>query len=320
MRKRLVMPILFLAFLTGTVCLSLSPSVGQEGSYVREALQGAIFIYPAASKPCDPPPPNTALLPLGSGFIVGLPLKGAKAQTTGRTEMYKFLVTAQHVVGNQDSLLVRLNRTDKPEFACHRVSLVRSGRDQNVFASKQQSVDLIAISIPDFPNTDPTVFDYSLILDEVLMKEQEVREGTDVFAVGYLFGYSGNKQNFPVAKFGKIAMLTNEVWYRSQPPRNLDEEAYLVELQNVPGLSGAPVMLQSPQFRIDKEGKFQYRRITPLIVGVIKGLLRSPTGGTQGVAAIEPAYHLRELLKKIADDLKASGIDVELQSPTVRKQ
>lgn len=294
--------------------------IAQEGSYVREALQGAIFIYDAASKPCDPPAPNKILLPIGSGFIVGLAIKGAEPPAPGRIQIYKFLITTQHVIGKRDSILVRLNRTDKPEFACFRVNLIRTGKGQNLFTLKQSQVDLVAISVSDFPNTDPTVFDYSLILDEELIKEKEVREGTDVFTVGYLYSYSGNRQNYPVAKFGKIAMLTNEVWYRSQPPRNMDEEAYLVELQNVPGLSGAPVMLQSPQFRIDKEGKFQYRRITPLIVGVIKGLLLSPIGGTQGVAAIEPAYHLRELLKRIADELKANGIEVELQSPIMKKQ
>ncbi len=256
LRKSLAVTILALALLAASIFPSWNVVVAQEGSYVREALQGAIFIYDATSKPCDPPPPDTTLLPLGSGFIVGLAIKGAKPPVPGRTQMYKFLITAQHV----------------------------------------------------------------LILDEELMKDQEVREGTDVFTVGYLFGYSGNRQNYPVAKFGKVAMLTNEVWYRSQPPRNMDEEAYLVELQNVPGLSGAPMMLQSPQFRIDKEGKFQFRRVTPLIVGVIKGLLRSPIGGTQGVAAIEPAYRLRELLKKIADELKANGIEVELQSPSMKKQ
>lgn len=247
-------------------------------------------------------------------------LKEAKPPETSRIQMYKFLITAQHVIGNQNSILIRLNRTDKPEFACYPVNLTRTGKDQNVFTSKEPRVDLIAINIPDFPNTNPTVFDYPLILDEELMKALEVQEGTDIFTVGYLFGYSGNKQNYPVAKFGKIAMLTSEVWYHSQPPRNMDEEAYLIELQNVPGLSGAPVMLQSPQFRIDKEGKFEYRRVEPRIVGVIKGLLKSPIGGTQGVAAIEPAYHLRELLKKIADTLKAGGIDVQLGPRTMKKQ
>lgn len=319
MKNKLALLILTFAFLSASIFPSSNLAIAQEGSYVREALQGTIFIYNATSKPCDLPPPDSTLLPLGSGFIVGLPLKGTEPSATGRIQIYKFLITAQHVIGNQDSIFVRLNRTDKPEFACFQVNLIRAGKEQNVFTSRQPQVDLIAISIPDFQNTDPTVFDYSLILDEEFMKEQEVREGTDVFAVGYLYGHSGKKKNFPVAKFGKVAMLTNEVWYRSPPPRNMDEEAYLIELQIVPGLSGAPVMLQSPQFRVDKEGKFQYRRVKPFIVGVIKGLLPSPIGGTQGVTAIEPAYHLRELLKKLADDLKAGGIEVELQSPAMKK-
>src|SRR6266446_4470447 len=186
LRKSLAVTILALALLAASIFPSWNVVVAQEGSYVREALQGAIFIYDATSKPCDPPPPDTTLLPLGSGFIVGLAIKGAKPPVPGRTQMYKFLITAQHVIATQDSILVRLNKTDKPEFACFRVNLVRTGKDQNLLTAKRSQIDLVAIGIPDFPNTDPTVFDYSLILNEELMKEVEVREGTDVFTVGYL--------------------------------------------------------------------------------------------------------------------------------------
>jgi hypothetical protein len=298
----------------------LGRASAQEGTYLRHAAQSAIFVYDPSTMPCTPATPGTRLLPLGSSFVVGFAPKGAKPLPNCKMPVYKFLVTAQHVVGNRDSIIVRLNRTDKPEFACFTISLLRQGNDKNVYVlANRPQVDLVAIRIQDFPNTDPTVFDYSLILDDDLMKKWEVMEGTDVFAVGYLWGYSGNKQNFPVTKFGKVALLTNEAWYHSPPPRNLDENAYLVEIQNVPGLSGAPVMLQSPQFRIDKEGKFQFRRISPCIIGVIKGLLVSPAGGTQGVAAIEPAAHLRELMKSIADEFRSAGVEVELESPDRNK-
>lgn len=53
----------------------------------------------------------------------------------------------------------------------------------------------------------------------------------------------------------------------------------------------------------------------PYILGVNKGTLRSPLGGTQGIAAVEPGFRLRELLKKIADELKSKGHDVELEAP-----
>jgi len=291
----------------------LAMAIAQEENYLRAAAQSAIFIYDPSTTPCASTSPGTTLLPLGSGFVVGFTPKGAKPQPDGKMPVYKFLVTAQHVIGNKESIIVRLNRTDKPEFACFTLRLVRQGNDKNVYALPHRpQVDLIALRINDLPNTDPTVFDYSLILDDNLMKTYEVIEGTDVFAVGYLYGYSGNKQNFPVTKFGKIALLTDEECYHSDAPRNLDEMAYLVEMQNVPGLSGAPVMLQSPRFRIDKEGKFQFRKISPCIIGVIKGLLKSPVGGSQGVAAIEPSVHLKGLMKSIADEFRSAGVEVEL--------
>jgi hypothetical protein len=320
MKTRFVLLTLPLLLLAATVCNSLESLPTQEGTYIREAVQSAIFLYDASTKPCEAATPGRALLPLGSGFIAGFAQKGAKPLPDGRMPLYKFLVTAQHVIGSRDSIIIRLNRTDKPEFACFTLNLIRQGKDKNVYAlAKRPEVDLVAASIPDFPNTDPTVLDYSLILDDELMSKYEVREGTDIFVVGYLWGYSGEKRNFAVTKFGKVALLTDEMWYRSAPPRNLDEKAYLIELQSVPGLSGAPVMLQSPQFRVDKEGKFQYRRILPYIIGVVKGLLFSPAGGTQGVAAIEPGSHLREILRSIAEEFKAAGIEIELEPPPTKK-
>ena len=308
-------PVLLVILCALVMCFCQPPAkaLAHEEKYLRAAAQSAIFIYDPSATPCAPVSPGTALLPLGSGFVVGFTPKGAKPQPDGKISFYKFLVTAQHVVGDRDSIIVRLNRTDKPEFACFTLSLARQGNDKNVYAlAHRPQVDLIALRINDLPNTDPTVFDYSLILDDNLMKTYGVIEGTDVFAVGYLYGYSGKKQNFPVTKFGKIALLTDEEWYHSGAPRNFDEKAYLVEMHNVPGLSGAPVMLQSPQFRIDKAGKFQFRKIAPFIIGVIKGLLKSPVGGTQGVAAIEPAAHLKELMKSIADEFRSAGVEVEL--------
>lgn len=314
MTKPTIAIILSLLVLVSCFYNPLGRAYAQEENYLRDAAQSAIFVYDPSTMPCAPATPGTMLLPLGSSFVVGFGPKGAKRLPDGRIPVYKFLVTAQHVIGNRDSIIVRLNRTDKPVFACCTVRLLREGKDKNVYVlTNRPQVDLVAVRIRDLPNTDPTIFDYSFILDDDLMKSWEVMEGTDVFAVGYLYGYSGNKQNFPVTKFGKVALLTDEAWYRSPPPRNLDEKAYLVEIQNVPGLSGAPVMLQSPQFRVDKEGKFLFRRNPPFIIGVIKGLLTSPAGGTQGVAAIEPAAHLRELMKSIADEFRSAGVEVELE-------
>lgn len=245
--------------------LFFTPGVlmAQDVDYIRKAGQSAIFIYDASTQPCAPPAEGKTLLPLGSGFVVGIAQKGAPP-TTWRG--WKFLVTAQHVIGDRTSVILRLNRRDKPEFVCFPLTLMKSG-SRNFFTPTLQEVDLIAINIPDIPNTDPTVFDYSLTLDERLIRDLEIQPGTDVFMVGYLFGYAGNTQNYPVTRFGKIALLTNESWYVSERNKDKREQAYLVEMQSIPGLSGAPVIVQSHQFRVSEKGQFPVSPLAPVHTG-----------------------------------------------------
>jgi hypothetical protein len=300
---------------TAAVCGFLLPErvYAQERDLLREAIGGAVFVYDSSTSPCapvEPPvPPRKDLRPLGSGFVVVLKPETQEASAGGTIRTNHILITAQHVIGSRNSIIVRMNRTDRPEFACFPVKLVTKGNNQNVFESQRAEVDLIAIRLPDLTNAKFAVVDYSMILDEDLIKKEGVSEGTDVFTVGYLFGYSGNSQNFSVVRFGKVAMLSNESWYHSDSPRNMDEQAYLVEMQSEHGLSGTPVMLKSPQLRLDKDGIYRYQAVKPYVIGVLKGGLRSWVAGDQGMAAIEPAYHLKGLLRKISDQL-ASDVQI----------
>jgi len=286
--------------------------MSQNSAQMKTVIQSVVFIYDVKSKPCEPPPPNQLLLPAGSGFVVGL---AKKSSTKEKWEGWKFVITTEHVIANRDAVILRLNHKDKPEFVCYPVTLERSGNNQNVFSSAKQEIDLVAIYIPHISEADPAVFDYSLTMSKTMVDATEVRVGTDVFMVGYLYGYSGNKQNYPVIRFGKIALMTEETWYPSQ--RKLNEQAYLVEIQSTPGLSGAPVILQSYQYRINDKREFQSRLMPPYIFGVNKGVLLLPKelGGTQGLAAVEPGYNLQDLMKSIANRLISQGQDVILESP-----
>ncbi len=291
----------------------------QEGNLLREAIEGAVFIYDSSAAPCAPVvesvPPRKTLRPIGSGFIVVLKPYPDAVSAGDRMQTYPFLITAHHVIGNRDAIIVRMNRSDRPELVCFPVKLITEGKNQNVFASQRAEVDLIAIRLPDIHNTAFAEYNYSMIMDEDLMKKEGVCEGTDIFTVGYLFGYTGERQNLSVVRFGKVALLSHEAWYHSDSPRNMDEHAYLAELQSERGLSGTPVMLRNPRLRLDRDGIYRYQQVKPYVIGVLKGGLRSWVGGDQGMAAIEPAYHLRALLKRIADQLAASGIPIDLGSP-----
>jgi hypothetical protein len=71
-------------------------------------------------------------------------------------------------------------------------------------------------------------------------------------------------------------------------------------------------MLLSPQIKVTEKNELLTRRMPPFVVGIIKGVLLHPVTSTQGLAVIEPAYHLRDFLKSIVSKLRGAGIDIEL--------
>ena len=282
-----------------------------EGDLIREVTEGAVFIYEPLTTPCapvsHPTSPRKVLHPLGSGFIIVLKPELTEETENVTTDSYPFLITANHVIRKRDTIILRMNQPDKPEFTCFDIQLIEEGKSKNVFTDDKIEVDLVAIRLPDLPNAIPPGFDSSMVLDEELMKKLKVSEGTDIFTFGYLFGYPGNKENFTVIRFGEIAKVSKKSWYRSNFPRNMDEQAFLVQLPSERGLSGAPVILQSPHLFPDQNGTFHYQHIKPYIIGVIKGGLRSWVEGDQAMVAIEPFYNLQSLLKKVMDQVSGEA-------------
>jgi hypothetical protein len=141
------------------------------------------------------------------------------------------------------------------------------------------------------------------------MKDWSVGVGTQVLTIGYLFGYSGQQENFPVAKFGHISITTDESWYFN-PESKLVEQGYVLDLSNAPGLSGAPVYTYGVEVETNP---FRYRELPPYLVGVVKGLMLAPVNGqmiSQGIAVIEPGANLKALMGQIATMLKAGGAEV----------
>jgi hypothetical protein len=287
----------------------------QQTEYLSTAAESVLFIYDGTTEPCADPPPGLTLLPAGTGFVSGIPKKGVGSDSQTWTGV-KFLITAKHVVSGRSKIIIRLNRKDNTEFTCFPLELKWDGKEQNSFVSEKPEVDLAAIHLPKIPGTDPAVIDYTLVLDPKSMSAWQVEEGTDIFTIGYLYGYSGKKKNYPVKKFGKIALLTEETWCPNPHQPTQLERAYLVELQNVPGLSGAPVLLQSPRFITIQGAALAMRHNPPMVVGVIKDLLTAPIGIgqpiSQGVAVVEPGSELKALLQQIASRLSAQGLELDL--------
>jgi len=277
-----------------------------ESEFFQEATNGAIFIYSPLVNPCAPVPKGKILLPLGSAFVTGVEKRGAS--TPQLWSGWKFLVTAKHVLLNQSEIIVRVNAESASKFVCKTIHLETEGQARNVFLAPE-GVDLEAVAIPNIPGADPTVVTPSLLVDEAKMKESNIGVGTQVLTIGYLFGYSGEQANFPVAKFGHISIVTDELWYFN-PESKLMERGYVLDLSNAPGLSGAPVYTHGVEIETDP---LRYRRLPPYLVGVVKGLMLVPVNGqmiSQGVAIIEPGANLKVLMLQIAAMLKSNGADV----------
>ena len=278
-----------------------------QSDFFQKATNGAIFIYRStpAPDPCAPLPDGQTLLPLGSGFITGV--EKASTSTPQLWNGWKFLVTAKHVLANQKEIKIRVNAQSASKFVCKTIELETQGLAQNVVLAPA-GVDLEAVIMPDISGVDPTVIAATLLIDEAKMKEGHVGVGTQVVTVGYLYGYSGQQVNFPVAKFGHISILTDESWYLN-PDSKLMEQGYVLDLSNAPGLSGAPVFAYGVEFETNP---FRYRELPPFLVGVVKGLMLAPVNGqliSQGIAVIEPGANLKALMRQIATMLKASGAD-----------
>ena len=309
-------------WLFGLLCLVTTsiPTVAQQppdsekmtshaSELLSRAANSSIFIYGSGVDPCAPSSPGTSLLPLGSAFVVGITDKSSSKPDSWHG--WKFLVTAKHVVSNQSRVVIRLNLAREMKFKCQTLALEKAGQNQNVFLGAE-GADIAAISLPDIPDTDPTVVEASLLIDAATMKKRGIGVGTQVFTVGYIFGYSGLQANFPVTKFGQISFVTNDSWFFNSASR-LNEEGYVVQLPNAPGLSGAPIFTHGIEFDVNP---FRFRQLQPYVVGVMKAMLLAPVNGgvpiSQGLAVIEPASNLRAAIRQIAKRLNELGKDVDV--------
>lgn len=281
-------------------------SATYNAEFFHKATHGSVFIYDNQHDACAPLPPNVILLPLGSGFLTGIEKKGGL--TPQGYNGWRFLITAKHVVANHVEIQIRVNSEDESKVVCKALKLVTQGKGQNVVTAPA-GVDLVAIAWPQLEDAYPTVIASNLLIDEAKMKEWNVGIGTEVLTIGYLYSYSGQQKNFPVAKFGRISLMTDETWYHS-PASGLQERGYVLDLSNTPGLSGAPVFSHGVEFEMNP---FRFRQLPPYLIGVVKGLMLAPANGqliSQGVAVIEPGANLKALMQQIATMLKAQGADI----------
>jgi hypothetical protein len=275
-----VLILLFLVFVYG-----VSSSVWAIPSEVKKAVA---FIYTFEEK--------KKLTKGATGFFIG------EQNSQNPEQSHVYLVTAKHVIQTDDlksffpEISVRLNTLDGGSDL-FKVPLSLTGANQNVFMHRDPTVDLAVITL--LP--DKTKYDFGFLESDLLTTKDDfdklnISEGSDVFFAGLFIPYMGVNRIYPIVRFGKVALIPDErVMVNGEK-----KEVYLIEAGAYSGSSGSPVFVNAEDESLEAPRK---------LIGILSNhfIDRLPVSPTQtdnrssvvaniGIAIIEPAYKLQEIL------------------------
>ena len=232
--------------------------------------------------------PDGSFRAVGTAFFVGVP-DPLKKNTT-----WIFLISVRHVIDGARApsvareIYVRLNLLDgKSRMVA--IATVKPDGKQLVRYPKDETIDLAVIPfLPDMKKYEFKYIPLEMITTKADYEELNIREGSDVFFMGLFTPFHGAQRNYPIVRFGRVAMVTDENGsYR--------------------GNSGSPVFFHLGSDR--KPGVLSLGGPTIKLAGVMKGafLDRHPlqevetdtlelAPSNMGISAVVPAYQLHELL------------------------
>lgn len=246
-------------------------------------------------------------LPIGTGFFVTVESEKDPGQLVPYLITAKHVIVADRVKGDfMDSIFIRMN-TQNGKYQFEEIFLAKNGF--RILKHNEANVDIIAIQmLPDLKNHKWNHIPQNMITTKDLFREVNIREGDDVFFIGLFNTYYGNRRNYPIARFGRVALITDEKIPWEEAGRKTELiDAYLIECHSYGGNSGAPVFFYLGANR--EPGVLNTGPHQVLLAGVMKGCfthpdeVRSEQGilsvhayGNMGISAVTPAYHLYELL------------------------
>jgi hypothetical protein len=238
---------------------------------------------------------NGQYTPLGTALFVAV---------REENQEFVYLITCKHVVKDCPAnarLFVRLNRTDKKD-----VEYIPLGKAWVYHKNKAIDLAVIRYTPPDLPcDFEPVQADNVLLSDAAL--RDYITEGDPVAFIGLFKKVTGTHRNFPIYRYGHIAMVADEKIDGHFGAANY----LLVECEAYPGNSGSPlyVGVQTPT-------KKNPSQLTVYILGIMSGVyveeeILSPRGKqnvTQNsrISLAVPINFVREILygNKLARERK----------------
>lgn len=240
--------------------------------------------------------------PLGTGFFVGVENK-----SSDRTGVSWYFVTAKHVLQDGKAkkfykrIYVRVNKYDGDSVFIP----MNLRQDISFFLHSDPTVDIAVI--PAY--VDTRVFDVKYLPEEIIATKKifehyQIQEGDEIFFIGLFANYVGMKQNAPIIRFGRIALLPQEKISWESAPTDL----YVMDTFTFGGNSGSPVFIHLTATRIPRFFTADLPKVflggvmlgyfsteNQLVDAGIKQKMKRPFEN-MGIAAVAPAEKLHEIL------------------------
>jgi hypothetical protein len=238
---------------------------------------------------------------VATGFLIAIPQKGTN-------QNYTVLVTARHVVdpewmhcpgaANPIRLFVRVNtikydaKTDTTGVGYVALDLIKNGMRQWE-PSSDDNVDAAIIGAP--TELSSGKYDVQFVVVREFARPEEVSllgPGSQVATTGLVPGLEGQRRNYPVFKFGKIASIPDEMLPArcdaNSVPRDL--KVWIIGANLVAGNSGSPIYFDP---LVPPGGIISSGEPRPMIIG-----LQSISFGNADLAGMTPAIYIVELISK----------------------
>lgn len=259
------------------------------------------FIYVDKGK--SRPEPN------GTGFFV-------ITKKPDKSIIHGYLVTAKHVLKPfpdkpeyYSEIFIRLTKKSGGVEGL-RIPLRSSSQGKTLFLHNDPTVDIAVL--PVLPKLGR--YDYKAItLDQFVTREEfkrlNIGEGSDVFFSGMFTPHLGQDKNYPIVRFGRIALISDErIKFMNQMC-----DLFLVDTFSFGGNSGSPVFVYLGAER--KPGVISLGPPLLKLVGIMSGTyqkgvpiieIQTDTNevslDNMGIAAVVPSEHLKEII--LSDELK----------------
>lgn len=249
---------------------------------------------------------------IGTGFFVSVPDSNLT---------YGYLVTAKHIINPEGkisltSLQISFNTKHQKRDSLL-LKLYPFGPKRNIFYHRDASVDLVVIPLAiGGDNADVGYcFINQLFKSKIDFDTSYIKPGTNIFYTGMFSPYIGYEKNYPITRFGKVSLITDEKIQFEKS--GLKANLIMAETTTFGGNSGSPVFAYGSEYKINSHDSTdaintkEQNNVPIYLMGIMKGYFQennpikfvntsamTPTSTNNiGVAAIIPSYLLFDIIE-----------------------